>query len=199
MDEVIMQYFSDEFEKKFGCNPMENKKARLKLEDAAQKCKKTLSANDQAPISVECLMEDEDLSGLMKREKFIELCEEMKKEVGKTVDRVIEKSMVSSEYNKAETEAGTLYGLNSLQDISFVEIVGGACRVPWFQEVLMEKFQVKDLSKTLNADECVARGCALQAAMLSPLYKVREFKVEDRVPSSITFTWHFFVTVFFDL
>merc|ERR1712228_66873 len=47
----------------------------------------------------------------------------------------------------------------------------------------------KDLSRTLNADECVARGCALQAAILSPVYKVRDFKVEDKVPHGVTITW----------
>ena len=80
-------------------------------------------------------------------------------------------------------------GIKGVEDITYVEIVGGACRVPWFQTIMTEKFGGKELSKTLNADECVARGCALQAAMLSPLYKVRDFIVEDKVPKNVTFTW----------
>merc|ERR1719502_1075896 len=74
-------------------------------------------------------------------------------------------------------------------EIESVEIVGGATRVPWVKEMCSQAFGGAELATTLNADECVARGCALQAAMLSPLYKVREFKVEDKVPKNITFTW----------
>merc|ERR1719261_1044160 len=53
---------------------------------------------------------------------------------------------------------------------------------------MKEKFG-KPLSTTLNADECVARGCALMAAILSPLYKVRDFKVEDKCPHPIEICW----------
>lgn len=41
----------------------------------------------------------------------------------------------------------------------------------------------------MNADECIARGCALMAAILSPAYKVRDFQVEDKVPHGVTITW----------
>jgi molecular chaperone DnaK (HSP70) len=50
-------------------------------------------------------------------------------------------------------------------------------------------FGGKELSTTMNADEAVARGCALQAAILSPLYKVREFKVEDCSPFAVNVGW----------
>merc|ERR1712098_294787 len=72
----------------------------------------------------------------------------------------------------------TQCGLN-LEQIDYVELVGGACRGPWLKAVIQKNFG-HELSTTMNADESVARGCALQAAILSPLYKVREFKVEDR-------------------
>merc|ERR1719387_2233488 len=76
-----------------------------------------------------------------------------------------------------------------VESIDSVEIVGGACRVPWFKKMCSEAFGGKELSTTMNADESVARGCALQAAMLSPLYKVREFKVEDSSPLGISIGW----------
>merc|ERR1712070_1144529 len=77
----------------------------------------------------------------------------------------------------------------SVDQIDFVEMVGGAHRVPFVKKMCSDTFGGKDLSFTMNAEESVCRGCALQAAMLSPLFKVRDFRVEDRVPSSITFTW----------
>merc|ERR1719421_2284497 len=72
--------------------------------------------------------------------------------------------------------------------IDAIEMVGGASRVPWLKEYCSKAFG-KELSMTLNADESVARGCALQAAILSPLYKVREFKVEDTSAFAINVSW----------
>merc|ERR1719181_2169159 len=70
-----------------------------------------------------------------------------------------------------------------------VEIVGGAVRVPWVKKMCSEAFGGKELSTTMNQEESVARGCALQAAILSPLYKVRDFKVEDCSPFAINVGW----------
>merc|ERR1719252_493111 len=76
-----------------------------------------------------------------------------------------------------------------IDKIDSVEIVGGASRVPWFKRMCSEAFGGKELSTTMNADESVARGCALQAAILSPLYKVRDFKVEEYSPFGINVGW----------
>ncbi|CAD7928457.1 unnamed protein product [Amoebophrya sp. A25] len=171
MDKVLVEHFAEQFNKKFGCNPIKSKKAKLKLEDAVQKCKKILSANDEASVSVECLMEDEDLSGRITRDDFESLCAPLQKRVEDAIAKCLSES-----------------GLSSIDEISFVEIVGGASRVPWFQRIIKEKLG-KELSRTLNADECIARGCALMAAILSPAYKVRDFGVEDKVPHGVTITW----------
>merc|ERR1719197_1042662 len=82
----------------------------------------------------------------------------------------------------------TLSGI-PVDQIDSVEIVGGASRVPWWKKLCSEAFGGKELSTTMNADESVARGCALQAAILSPLYKVRDFKVEDGSPYGISVGW----------
>merc|ERR1712125_137168 len=76
-----------------------------------------------------------------------------------------------------------------VEQIDFVEIVGGAVRVPWVKKMCSEAFGGKELSTTMNQEESVARGCALQAAILSPLYKVRDFKVEDCSPFAINVGW----------
>lgn len=76
----------------------------------------------------------------------------------------------------------------SLEAIDAVEIVGGSCRVPAVKNRIMEVFK-KDLSTTLNIDESVARGCALQCAMLSPTFKVRDFSITDIQPYPIQLRW----------
>ena len=73
-------------------------------------------------------------------------------------------------------------------EISSVEIIGGSVRIPAVQERIKAYFG-HELSKTLNFDECVAKGCALQAAMLSPAFKVREFAVNDVTMYPIALSW----------
>merc|ERR1719194_158205 len=76
-----------------------------------------------------------------------------------------------------------------VDQIDSVEIVGGACRVPWFKKMCSDAFGGKELSTTMNADESVARGCALMSAILSPSYKVRDFKVEDTTRLGVSLCW----------
>ncbi len=73
-------------------------------------------------------------------------------------------------------------------DIDVVEIIGGSCRVPAVKDVILNVFK-RDLSTTLNLDEAVSRGCALQCAMLSPTFKVRDFSVTDIQPYPIRLNW----------
>merc|ERR1719198_1909048 len=77
MDECLMRVFAKQFQKKVGCDPLSNKKAAFKLEDAVTKTKKILSANSEASISCECLMEDEDFSSNVTRDTFEKMCEPM--------------------------------------------------------------------------------------------------------------------------
>merc|ERR1712112_459783 len=75
-----------------------------------------------------------------------------------------------------------------VEDIYSVEIVGGSSRIPKIKS-LIEKVYNKSPSTTLNADEAVSRGCALQCAILSPTFKVREFSVVDIQPYPIKLVW----------
>lgn len=171
MDECLMRTFAATFKKKTGCDVLSNKKALVKLEDAVTKCKKILSANSEASVSCECLMEDEDFGSNVNRADFLETCKPLMQKVNDCLEGA---------------KAGC--GLPA-SAIDSVEICGGASRVPWVKEMCSKAFGGKELSTTMNADECVARGCALQAAILSPLYKVREFKVEDTSPLPISLGW----------
>ena len=76
----------------------------------------------------------------------------------------------------------------TIEDIESVEIVGGSTRVPAVKQIVEEVFQKKPMT-TMNADESVARGCTLMCAILSPTFKVKEFKIEDCQPYPITLSW----------
>lgn len=76
----------------------------------------------------------------------------------------------------------------SLSELDAVEIVGGACRIPMIKDLVAETFK-RETSTTLNLDEAVARGCALQCAILSPAFKVRDFSISDIQPFPIKLKW----------
>merc|ERR1719253_765217 len=86
MDECLMRVFAEQFKKKTGCDVLSNKKASFKLEDAVTKTKKILSANNEAGVSCECLMEDEDFSSNMQRSDFEEMCQPMMARVQAVLD-----------------------------------------------------------------------------------------------------------------
>lgn len=171
MDECLMRRFAERFQKQSGCDPLSASKPQFKLEDSVTKTKKILSANSEASISVECLMEEQDFSGTITRDDFLEMCKPMMEKVQAVLEAAI-----------------AMCGM-PVTDIDTVEMCGGASRVPWVKEMCSKAFGGKDLSTTLNADECVARGCAVQAGILSNLYKVREFKVEDISPYPVSLSF----------
>merc|ERR1719311_1221943 len=74
------------------------------------------------------------------------------------------------------------------EDIHTVEIFGGSVRIPIVQTTVSEFFG-RPCMKTQNFDECVAKGCALQCAMLSPAFKVRDFSVNEISLYPIALSW----------
>mmetsp|Transcript_47062 Transcript_47062/g.100739 ORF Transcript_47062/g.100739 Transcript_47062/m.100739 type:complete len:899 (+) Transcript_47062:132-2828(+) len=171
LDECLMREFAGQFKKKVGADPLSTKKAAFKLEDAVIKTKKILSANSEAPINVECLMEDADFASNVTREDLEKMCAPAMEQAKKVLDSAFQASGFTPD------------------QIDSVEIVGGGSRVPWVKKLCSEAFGGKELSTTMNQEESVARGCALQAAILSPLYKVRDFKVEDISPFGVNICW----------
>lgn len=170
-DEALVDYFCDEFKTKYKINVKENSRALLRLYQECEKLKKLMSANaSDLPLNIECFMNDLDVSSKMNRSQFEQLCASLLARVEPPLKGVMEQANLQRE------------------DISSIEIVGGATRIPAVKEQI-SKFFLKDISTTLNADEAVARGCALQCAILSPAFKVREFSITDIVPYSITLRW----------
>lgn len=170
VDEVLFDHFCDEFKETKKIDIRTNPRACLRLKTALEKMKQILTANPEAPLNIECLMDDVDVHSMMSREKMEELAAD-------TISRLV------TPVETAVKEAGLTVG-----DIAAVELVGNASRMPCILGRMQELFG-KMPSRTLNASECVARGCALQGAMLSPLFRVREFEVQDSFPFPINVTW----------
>eukprot|EP00922_Rhytidocystis_sp_ex-Travisia-forbesii_P070380 GHVS01105132.1.p1 GENE.GHVS01105132.1~~GHVS01105132.1.p1 ORF type:complete len:685 (+),score=148.30 GHVS01105132.1:223-2277(+) len=161
MDMVMVKRYGEVFKQQTKADALESVKARIKLEEVCRKAKTILSANLEASVSIECLVGESDLSATCTRVEFEEMCEPISERLSSLIDGCIAESGVT------------------LCSIEHVEIAGGCTRIPWVQRTIAKCFK-KEISKTLCMDECVARGCTLQAAMCSALYKVREFGVWDK-------------------
>lgn len=73
-----------------------------------------------------------------------------------------------------------------IKGLHSVERVGGGMRMPCLERIASQVFNVKAISKTQEASESVARGCAIQAAALSPLFKVPQFVVKERLSEPVS-------------
>ncbi len=169
-DKALVEHFRKEFKEKNKIDINENPKARVRVAAGVEKLKKILSANAGAPLNIESLMNDVDVRGFMKREELEEL-----------VKPLLERATAPLEQALADAKLKP-------EDIDFVELVGGCTRVPSLKTAI-QNFFGKPLSFTLNADEAIARGCAFSCAILSPVFRVRDFSVQDIVNYPIEFTW----------
>lgn len=169
-DYALIEYFAAEFKAKYKIDVLSNPKATFRLATAVEKMKKILSANAQAPISVESIMNDVDASSSMQREQFEEL-----------IAPLLEKTVTPLE--KALADAGI-----SKEDIDAIELVGGSTRIPALKTRVQEFFG-RPLSFTTNQDEAVARGATLACAILSPIFRVRDFATTDINPYPIDICW----------
>ncbi|XP_047311188.1 heat shock 70 kDa protein 14-like [Impatiens glandulifera] len=169
-DEILFQHFAAKFKEEYKIDVFQNARASIRLRTACEKLKKILSANPQAPLNIECLMDEKDVKGYITREEFEQISSSI-------LDRVKEPLV------KALAEAGL-----TIENIHAVEVVGSGSRVPSIMRILAEFFG-KEPRRTMNASECVAKGTALQCAILSPTFKVREFQVNESFPFPIALSW----------
>lgn len=171
IDIILAEHFCKEFKTRYNIDVHTNPRAYLRLLAEVEKLKKQMSANSTTlHLNIECFMDDKDVHGEMKRSDMEALCAHLFERVEKTLKQCLLDSKLK------------------VEDIHSVEIVGGSSRVPAIKRLIEEVFG-KPTSTTLNQDEAVSRGCALQCAMLSPAVRVREFSVTDIQPYPLKLTW----------
>lgn len=169
-DKAVVNHLQKEFLGKYKVDIFTHPRALARTVTAAEKCKKILSANQQAPVNIESLMNDIDVSAMITRQEFEAMVEPLLTRVAVPLKQALEDARLSKE------------------DIDQIEVLGGGSRVPALKERI-QAFFGKPLSFTLNQDEAVARGCAFSCAILSPVFRVRDFTVQDIMPYPIEFTW----------
>merc|ERR1711887_208663 len=145
----MVDHFVDEFKRKHKKDLKGNKRALRRLRTACERAKRTLSASAQANIEIDSMFEGIDFYTSITRARFEELCSDLFKG---TLEPV-EKAMRDAKMDKS-----------SINDIV---LVGGSTCIPKIQKLLQDFFNGKDLNKSINPDEAVAYGAAVQAAILS--------------------------------
>ncbi|CAL7936427.1 unnamed protein product [Xylocopa violacea] len=171
IDSILAEYFCKDFQFRYNIDPHTNPRAYVRLLGEVEKLKKQMSANStMLPLNIECFMDEKDVHGEMKRADMESMCAHLFKRVESTLRQCLQDSKLK------------------LEDIHSVELAGGSSRVPAIKRLVEEVFG-RPVSTTLNQDEAVARGCALQCAMLSPAVRVRDFSVTDIQPYPLKLTW----------
>ena len=170
LDKLIVDHFCEEFKAKTKVDLREKPRSLVKLRAQCEKVKKTLSANQLATINMECLFEDFDLNSKMERDTLESMAESLFARIIPTVDQALAESGVPKE------------------ELHSVEVIGSSKMIPSFRAAL-DGWLGKPVSTTLSATDAIAKGAALQAAILSPAFRVRDFKVVDKSPYPITIVW----------
>ena len=179
IDGALVDKFAQEFSEKHKADPRTNPKALIKLTKACAKAKTTLTPEGVAfaNVNVEFLMNDTDFRSKVLIEDFEEMCAPLVARIAGPIEKALAQSGLTAE------------------DLHAVEIVGGSTRVRCIKREIARVLKLDTsktnygLSTTLNADECVAKGCALYCAMLSPAFRVKEFAVGDINALPIRVSW----------
>jgi L1 cell adhesion molecule like protein len=148
-DARLLQHFIAEFKRKNKKDITGNPKALRRLRSACERAKRTLSSTAQTSIEIDSLFEGVDFYTSITRARFEELCMDLFR---KCMDPV-EKTLRDAKMDKSQVHE--------------VVLVGGSTRIPKVQQLLSDFFNGKDLCKSINPDEAVAYGAAVQAAILS--------------------------------
>ncbi|KAI7894962.1 hsp71-like protein [Mucor mucedo] len=148
-DNRLVDHFMQEFKRKFKKDIAGNARAIRRLRTACERAKRTLSSAAQTTIEIDSLFEGVDFYTSLTRARFEELNQDLFRKTMEPVEKVLRDSKIDK---------------GSVHDIV---LVGGSTRIPKVQKLVSDFFNGKELNKTINPDEAVAYGAAVQAAILT--------------------------------
>ena len=147
-DNLICDWACDEFRKKTKLDIKGNPRAYRRLRNVAERAKRILSTSTQATLEVDGILEGQDLNIVLSRAKFESICESIFRKAMEPVQQAMQDAKMSK------------------TDIHDIVLVGGSTRIPKIQQLLKDYFGGKELCQSINPDEAVAYGAAVQGAIL---------------------------------
>ncbi|XP_050681648.1 heat shock protein 68-like isoform X3 [Leptidea sinapis] len=168
-DNRLVNHLADEFKRKYKKDLRSNPRALRRLRTAAERAKRTLSSSTEATIEIDALYEGIDFYTRVSRARF----EELNADLFRGTLEPVEKALRDAKLDKS-----------SIHD---VVLVGGSTRIPKIQSMLQNLFSGKKLNLSINPDEAVAYGAAVQAAILSGEQhsKIQDVLLVDVAPLSL--------------
>jgi L1 cell adhesion molecule like protein len=168
-DNRMVNHFMAEFKRKHKKDMSPNPRAVRRLRTACERAKRTLSSSTQASIEIDSLFEGIDFYTNITRARF----EELNADLFRSTMDPVEKSIRDAKMDKSQ--------------IHDIVLVGGSTRIPKVQKLLQDFFNGKELNKSINPDEAVAYGAAVQAAILSgdKSEEVQDLLLLDVTPLSL--------------
>jgi L1 cell adhesion molecule like protein len=168
-DNRMVNHFVQEFKRKFKKDLTTNKRALRRLRTACERAKRTLSSSTQASIEIDSLFDGIDFYTSITRARF----EELNADLFRGTLEPVEKALRDAKMDKAQ--------------IHDIVLVGGSTRIPKIQKLLQDFFNGKELNKSINPDEAVAYGAAVQAAILhgDKSEEVQDLLLLDVTPLSL--------------
>ena len=148
-DNLLVQHFVQEFKRKHKQDITINPKSMRRLRTSCERAKRTLSTSTNASIEIDSLYDGIDFYTSITRAKFENLCGHLFRQCISPIDKLLVDAKLSK------------------QEINEIVLVGGSTRIPALQKMLSEYFGGKQLNKTVNPDEAVAYGAAIQASILN--------------------------------
>ena len=165
-DNRMVEFFVDEFKRKFRKDMTDNQRALRRLRTACERAKRTLSSSTQAHIEIDSLYEGTDFNSVITRARFEDLNMDYFRRCMEPVEKVLKDSNISK------------------SRVHEIVLVGGSTRIPKMQQLLTDFFNGKELNKSINPDEAVAYGATVQAAILSG--KQDSSKLQDLLLLDVT-------------
>ena len=147
-DNLVVDWAAGEFKKKTKLDLQSNPRALRRLRTSCERAKRNLSSATQATIEVDSLVDGQDLHLTITRAKFESLCDALFRKCMDPVDSVMKDAKMSKD------------------KVHDIVLVGGSSRIPRVQQLLKEYFHGKELCQSINPDEAVAYGAAVQGAIL---------------------------------
>nr|ANA11231.1 heat shock protein 70 [Dastarcus helophoroides] len=168
-DNRLVNFFAEEFKRKFKKDLTKNPRSVRRLRTAAERAKRTLSSSTEASLEIDALFEGVDFYTKISRARF----EELNSDLFRGTLEPVEKAL-----NDAKMDKGSIHD---------VVLVGGSTRIPKIQSLLQNYFNGKSLNLSINPDEAVAYGAAIQAAILSgdTSEKIQDVLLVDVTPLSL--------------
>ena len=170
-DDLLVKKLVEEFKVKFKIDCTTEEKAMFRLRTAAAKTRESVSGVPKMMMPLDCLIGEKDVQATIERDEFETAAAPL---VAQAV------AVLQDLFTQCNLKA---------EDVESIQLVGSVTRMPSLCRAIKDFFGGREPGRALNSEECIAKGCALAAAIISPTFKVRDFAGIDAFVFPVNLSW----------